>query len=105
MDADEARRLVPVSLRAHRSRFAGLINRDTDPESVEGLLRDAIAGFAEWGSRPYLARAEAELGTWLVGLGREADGVALLDKGVAVLRELGAQAWLAQLVGTRTDAR
>jgi hypothetical protein len=105
MDADEARRLVPVSLRAHRSRFAGLMARDTDPDAVEDSMRSAIAGFAEWGSRPYLARAEAELGRWLVGLGRESEGVALIDKGVAVLRELGAERWLAEVAGTRADAR
>ena len=105
MDADEARRLVPVSLRAHRSRLAGMVARDDDPDAVEGLFRAAIAGFAAWGARPYLARAEAELGRWLVGLGRESEGIALLDKGVTVLRELGAERWLAEVAGTRADAR
>ncbi|HET6654367.1 MAG TPA: adenylate/guanylate cyclase domain-containing protein [Nocardioides sp.] len=103
VDSGAAKVLVPAAIRTHRTRFAGLRARGVDPEVVEALLREAIVGFAEWGSRHYQARAEGELGAWLAGRGRADEGAVLLEGARAVLTELGAVAFVAQL-GERQPA-
>lgn len=91
------RTTVPLSVRAHHRRFLALLARETDPDSVEGMLRQAIAELDEWGSRHYTARAEADLGQWLHQLGRGDEAEPLLSHARSVLTDLGATAWLEQL--------
>lgn len=90
---------VPPCVRTHRTRATGLIAmRDgSPPELVESSMRSAITGFREWGAAPYRARAEAELGTWLVDQGRTEEAAPLLEAARARFAELGATTWLQQL--------
>ncbi len=96
---DTANALVPPCVRTHRTRFLGLmaIVDGSSPEQVDSMLRAAIAGFHEWGSVPYRARAEAELGAWLMGQGRGDEALPLLDSARAGFTEIGATAWLSRL--------
>ncbi|HET6626178.1 MAG TPA: adenylate/guanylate cyclase domain-containing protein [Nocardioidaceae bacterium] len=96
---DASNGVAPPSVMVHRKRVAGLVAiRDGGPpDLVEGTMREAISGYADWGSVPYRARAEAELGTWLVGQGRADEAAALLDSARVSFNELGATAWLEQL--------
>jgi uncharacterized protein (UPF0147 family) len=91
------RTTVPLSVRAHHRRFQALLARETDPDSVEGMLRQAIAELDEWGSRHYTARAEADLGLWLHQLGRNDEAEPLLSHARSVLTNVGATTWLEQL--------
>ena len=92
---------VPLCVRAHRDRFAGLALRETDPEAAEALLRSAAEAFATWGAPHHRARAEAELGLVLRELGRDEEGDPLLEAALGVLTEMGAVAWVAELAGRR----
>ncbi len=99
VDEAAARMRLPLSVLAHRARFAGLVARTTDPAAVEESLRLAIERFTSWGSRQYRAKTEAELGHWLRGLGRDEEAAVLIAGARDVLTALGAQAWLAQIEG------
>jgi hypothetical protein len=96
---DVAQRLkIPAAVRFHRDRFAALLARETEPETVEGLLRSALQGFTSWGSRHYRARAAGELGGWLQATGGDPDEArALLEEASTALTALGARAWLAAI--------
>lgn len=98
---------VPPCVLTHRKRAAGLIAmRDgSPPELVESTMRSAITGFRDWGAVPHRARAEAELGTWLVGQGRADEAAPLIDSARAAFSDLGASAWLEQLQSQLTPAR
>ncbi len=97
-DTTSARHKVPLSLRAHRTRFASLLLRDEDPEAAVAGLADALAGFSTWGSRPYVARTQVELGSVLRRTGTE-EAEALLESGLATLHQLEASAWVRELLG------
>ncbi|HET7351490.1 MAG TPA: adenylate/guanylate cyclase domain-containing protein [Marmoricola sp.] len=102
-DTSSARHKVPLSLRAHRTRFAALLRRDEDPEAASADLADALAAFTEWGSRPYVARTQVELGALLRSTG-SVEGEALLESGLATLHELGAGSWITELIGDHAVA-
>lgn len=89
----------PLGVRAHRHRLAGLVamQMEGSPEVVETELRAAVAAFDEWDALPYHAKAQGELGTWLVRQGRTDEGAPMLEQARAGLAELGASAWLDQL--------
>jgi class 3 adenylate cyclase/tetratricopeptide (TPR) repeat protein len=97
VDTASERMRIPVSIRAHRARFGGLMARNSDPESVEELLSLAVEGFGAWGSVHHRARAKADLGSWLRTVGRTEEGDQLLADAHAVLTEMQARAWLTQL--------
>ena len=101
VDEASSRLRTPLCIRAHRARFGALIARDDDPVAAEALLRSAVDGFAAWGSPHNQARAEAELGLLLQGLGREEQAEPLLDSGFGVLNEMRARTWLTQLAAQR----
>ena len=88
---------LPLSLRAHRSRFAGLVAQDTSPNEVESHFRSAIEGFTAWGSPHYLARAQGELGRWLETQSRNEEAAPLLEAAFETLTEMRAMAWLEEL--------
>jgi hypothetical protein len=96
---DESAGLVPPSVRHHRSRGRALaaIGSGGPPALVESAMREAIAGFTEWGSVPYRARAQAELGSWLVGQGRAEEAEELLAAAREGFVQLGATTWLERL--------
>jgi hypothetical protein len=97
--------LVGAALRAHRLRCAGLIAiRDNLDDEVEPNLRAAIAGFDEWGSPVYRARAQAELAQWLDRQGRADEAAPLRAPAAELFETLGAHGWLAQLGWDRADA-
>jgi class 3 adenylate cyclase len=95
-----------LGLRAHRSALgAELARRAGAPaREVEEHLRDAIAGYERWGSRPYAARARARLGRLLVEDGRADEGAALLTEADAELERLGATAWREALIGVPSSS-
>ena len=97
VDADADRLKVPLSVRAHRARFAGLVTHKRDPETAEALLRTAVDGFTTWGSPHHRAQAEADLAAVLETLGRDQESAALLTRARATLVEVGAHALLARL--------
>jgi class 3 adenylate cyclase/tetratricopeptide (TPR) repeat protein len=90
---------VCKGMRIHRKRIAGLlaIRHGGPAETVETALREAITEYEDWGAMPYRARAQAELGAWLVGQGRASEATSLLDSARAAFAELGATAWLDHL--------
>lgn len=96
-DAIAARHQTPRSLRGHRARFAALLMRGTDDEVAEAGLRDALADFTEWGSRPYVARTQVELG--LLQRATDQAGADLMEAGLATLHQLEAGAWVRELLG------
>jgi class 3 adenylate cyclase/tetratricopeptide (TPR) repeat protein len=89
---------IPLALRAHVGRTAGVLARARgDQDEAEGLLRAAVDDFASWGSAPYGARARADLAGCLHDLGRDDEAASMLEPALATLRELGANAWLEEL--------
>jgi len=92
---------TPLSVRAHRRRFAGLVamTDGSDPAIVERALREAIDDFDRWGSAQYRARTQADLGRWLVAQDRAPAAEPLLAAARSTYAEMGATAWLAALEG------
>lgn len=97
---DSANIALPLGLRAHRARAAGLIAaRDGQPlnAGAEALLRTAVDLYSEWGALPYHARSQAELGNHLASQGREDEATPLLEESRALLTSVGAKVWLQEL--------
>jgi hypothetical protein len=88
---------VPLSVRAHRARFAGLDAHRGDAAAAEGQRRTAVELFAAWGSRHHRAQAEADLAAVLETPGRGQESAALLAQARETLPEVGAHAWVARL--------
>jgi class 3 adenylate cyclase len=99
--ADAQPGLVSIPVRAHLQVLRGLlgVQTDRDPVAVEADLRAGIAALGEYGAVPARARAEEDLGSWLIGQGRNADAQPLLDAARSTYASLGATAWLARLEG------
>ena len=97
VDADADRLRVPLSVRAHRARFAGLVAHRGDAAAAEGQLRTAVELFAAWGSPHHRAQAQADLAAVLESLGRGQESAAMLAQARETLVELGAHAWVARL--------
>ena len=91
----------PTGVRAVEARLRGLLAIDdgADPAEIETLLNRAITEASDWKARPLVARIQAELGGWLRGQGREAEGDALLAEARPVLEDLRAARWLRALAG------
>jgi class 3 adenylate cyclase/tetratricopeptide (TPR) repeat protein len=97
-------RLNPM-LAAHLPRLRGTIeaadpNSELDPEAIDKDLRDAIAALDDLGVVPDRARAQATLGRWLAGQGRQAEAEPYLAAARQTFTELRANAWLRDLDGT-----
>jgi len=99
VDEASARVLIPAAVKTHRQHVAGLVamRADAPAEEVEGYLRGAIAGFERWGAAPSRARAQADLGVWLVTQARAEEGEIALIAARATFAGLGATAWLEEL--------
>jgi hypothetical protein len=91
--------LVSPGVRAHwlrlRGRFGAL--RGDDPETVEADLRAGIAELDAYGAVGYRARAQEELGHWLISQGRGGEATSLLNAARVTYQEIGAAGWLAGL--------
>ncbi len=90
---------VPEGVAAQWHRFRGLVEaaRGGDPFVVESELMAGIDALAALGAVGYRAKAQAELGTWLIGQGRAAEAQSLLEAARLTFREIGAHGWLADL--------
>ncbi len=97
VDDAAGRMRLPLGVQAHRTRIAGLLEAERDPQNAERLLVAAIEGFTGWGSPHHRARTEGELAALLQAQGRAEEAAALLERAVATLTEVGAHAWLADV--------
>ncbi len=84
-------------------RLRGLIAaaRGAAPADVEVDLRAGIVELDAYGAVGYRARAQEELGSWLITQGRGSEGHELLDTARATYEQIGAAGWLARLDATR----
>ena len=91
--------LVSPGVRAHWLQLRGRLGalRGDDPEVIEADLRAAIAELDAYGAVGFRARAQEQLGSWLLGRGRGAEAESLLDAARATYTEIGAHGWLARL--------
>jgi hypothetical protein len=96
---------LQAGTRGHYLRLRGMAARDSAPDEVEPLLREAAAAFAAWGSPLWRARVLADLGVWLARQGAGERAAEVLDGVRATYEELGANGLLAaldeRLAGTR----
>ncbi|MET0740559.1 MAG: adenylate/guanylate cyclase domain-containing protein [Candidatus Nanopelagicales bacterium] len=92
------------ALVAHLHRLRGLLGgrRGDDPSRVESDLRQAIKLFTDYGSPPFVARAEESLGRFLAGQGRADEGEHHLSNARARYEALGAHGWLAAMDAATT---
>jgi class 3 adenylate cyclase/tetratricopeptide (TPR) repeat protein len=88
---------LPAGTRGHYLRLLGLSLRDTEPDRVEPLLREAAESFEEWGSPLWRARTTADLGLWLERQGRAEEAATELAAARSAYEEMGAHGLLAQL--------
>ena len=89
-------------LRAHRDLVEALrlSCRDASHEADEEVARHyeaAVAGYDEWGSPVYAARATAAYAAWLRGRGRDEEAAPLVEAARSSYTALGAVSWLAEL--------
>jgi class 3 adenylate cyclase/tetratricopeptide (TPR) repeat protein len=88
--------LIPLALRGHRGRTAGVLAAQRgDHQEAEQLLRQAVDDFAAWGSVPHAARASLDLAAVLDARGRADEAAQVAAPAVADLQRLGARQWLA----------
>ena len=90
---------VSPAVSAQWLRLRGLVTaaRGEDPASAEADLREGIGALDAFGAVGERARAQEELGRWLVGQGRELDAEPLLVAARATYADLGADGLLARL--------
>jgi class 3 adenylate cyclase/predicted ATPase len=95
---DEPQGLVPPMLRAELRRAHALLAAARgEHDSVEAHLRAAMAGFIELGYPFHLARAQADLASWLIDRGRRSDAAPLLQEARATAEKLEAEPLLARI--------
>ena len=91
--------LLTVPLRANLMilRALAAIRSDDEPDAMEADLRAGIAALDGYGAIPMRARAQEDLGSWLLAQGRTVEAQPVLDAARAAYRQLGAMAWLERL--------
>ncbi len=89
--------VVSPGVNAQFHRLRGLLGaaRGDDPGAVEADLRAGVTMLGDFGAVLLAARAEDELGDWLIGQGRTAEGEELVGRARSTYEELGATGWLA----------
>ena len=68
-----------------------------DLAMIEADLLAGIAALESYGAAPFRAQAQEELGTWLVGQGRDPEAQPHLRAARATYAQLGATAWLERI--------
>jgi tetratricopeptide (TPR) repeat protein len=102
--AEAASGIVSPAVAAHLLNLKGLVGalRGDDPAQVEADLRAGVTALAEFGAIGLSARAEEDLGRWLVDQGRAAEGALALDHALDVYRQIGASGWAGRLNSWRS---
>jgi tetratricopeptide (TPR) repeat protein len=97
--ATAAAGIVSPAVNAQFHRLRGLVGaaRGDDPVGVEADLRVGVAELDDFGAIGLRARAQVDLGRWLVTQGRSDEADSLLDSARATYEEIGATGWLAHL--------
>ena len=90
---------VAPGIAAQWHRLRGLIGaaRGDDPQRVEADMRIGIDGLATYGAIGHRARAQEELGRWLVEQHRADDAEPLLEAARTTYRDIGANGWLTKI--------
>ncbi len=88
---DQPTGLVPPLLRAELDHARALLGAAGEAD-VERSYRAAVSGLEQLGYPFWLARAQVDLGVWLIGRGREQEAEPLLAHAEAVRAELGIKA-------------
>ena len=70
------------------------LDRGSDAETSERDLRRGIDVLEQSGNVVWSAHAREDLGRWLVGEGRTAEGMAFLDAARAAYEAIGAARWV-----------
>ena len=91
--------LVSTAVRAHLLvlRAVVVVQDAGDPVAVEADLVAGVTALDEYGSPPYRARAQEDLGNWLVAQGRYVDAQPYLEAARATYTQLNATAWLERM--------
>jgi len=91
--------LVSAAVRAQWHYLRGLIAaaRGDDSSEAERELRIGIEALGSFGCVGFSARAQEDLGHWLVGQRRAEEAASLLDRARTTYAEIGALGWLARL--------
>jgi class 3 adenylate cyclase/tetratricopeptide (TPR) repeat protein len=84
-----------VNAQFHRLRGLLAAARGDDAEAVEADLRAGAAMLADFGAVLLAARAQEELGDWLIEQGRADEGEELVGRARATYEQAGAVGWLA----------
>lgn len=102
--AEAASGIVSRAVAAHLLNLRGVVGglRGDDPAQVESDLRAGVSALAEFGAIGLSARAEEDLGRWLVDQGRAAEGAVALSQARDVYVEIGATGWAAVLDSWRS---
>ncbi len=90
---------LSVALRAYLAVFRGMLGARSgaEPTEVQQNLETGIAELGAYGAVPDKARAQEELGRWLLAQGRGAEGRQQLELARETYSRLGATAWVARL--------
>jgi tetratricopeptide (TPR) repeat protein len=91
--------IVSPAVSAHLLNLRGVVGalRGDDAVQVEADLRAGVAALEQFGAIGLSARAEEDLGRWLVAQGRTTEGMAALDHARDIYRQIGAVGWAALL--------
>ncbi len=102
--AEAASGIVSPAVAAHLLNLRGVVGamRGDDPTQVEADLRAGVVALADFGAIGLSARAEEDLGRWLVDQGRAAEGAAALDRARQLYVEIDATGWAATLDSWRS---
>jgi class 3 adenylate cyclase len=89
----------PSSIRAQRARLRAVAGSDgsLSVDAVEQSFRDAVDEARTWGSTLFEAHARADLGSWLLQHGREAEGADQLARAREFYESVGAHRWVDEL--------
>jgi hypothetical protein len=91
--------LVSPAVAAHLLNLQGVVGalRGDDAAVVEENLRAGVTALADFGAVGWSAKADEDLGRWLVSQGRASEGASTLANARQVYEDIGATGWVTQL--------